>query len=92
VNCFLLRRLLGVKTEGGKKQTKVSSLTKGEVVLVNVGSTSCGAKVLNVKDKLAKLLLMSPTCADVGEKIALSRRFEKHWRLIGKSRRQYTIC
>lgn len=36
-----------------------------------------------VKSDLAKLQLTSPVCTKEGEKIALSRRVEKHWRLIG---------
>lgn len=36
-----------------------------------------------VKGDLAKLQLTSPVCTKEGEKIALSRRVEKHWRLIG---------
>jgi translation initiation factor 2 subunit 3 len=36
-----------------------------------------------VKQDLAKLQLTSPVCTKEGEKIALSRRVEKHWRLIG---------
>jgi len=82
VNYFLLRRLLGVKTADGK-QAKVSKLTKGEVLMVNIGSTATGAKVLNVKADAAKLALTGPACTQIGEKIALSRRIEKHWRLIG---------
>ena len=31
----------------------------------------------------AKIKLLSPVCTRVGEKIALSRRVDKHWRLIG---------
>ena len=29
---------------------------------------------------LAKIALTQPVCTEVGEKIALSRRVEKHWR------------
>ncbi|ODQ68395.1 hypothetical protein NADFUDRAFT_20678 [Nadsonia fulvescens var. elongata DSM 6958] len=82
VNYFLLRRLLGVKTED-KKQAKVQKLAKGEVLMVNIGSTTTGARVINVKADMAKLLLTSPACTEIGEKIALSRRIDKHWRLIG---------
>lgn len=81
-NYFLLRRLLGVKTED-KKLSKVQKLTKGEVLMVNVGSTTAGARVTSVKADMAKLLLTTPACTQVGEHIALSRRIEKHWRLIG---------
>jgi hypothetical protein len=35
-----------------------------------------------VKNDLAKLQLTSLVCTSKGEKIALSRRVEKHWRLI----------
>ena len=82
VNYFLLRRLLGVKTADGK-QAKVTKLVKGEVLMVNIGSTATGAKVMNVKADAAKLVLTGPACTQDGEKIALSRRIDKHWRLIG---------
>ena len=82
VNYFLLRQLLGVKTED-KKQVKVDKLTKGEVLMVNIGSTSTGGRVMSVKADMAKIMLTSPACTELGEKIALSRRIEKHWRLIG---------
>jgi len=82
INFFLLRRLLGVKSEGDK-QNRVQKLVKGEVLMVNIGSTSTGGRVVAVKQDLAKISLISPVCTLAGEKIALSRRVEKHWRLIG---------
>jgi len=81
VNYYLLRRLLGVKTADGK-QAKVAKLAKNEVLMVNIGSTATGAKVLAVKQDAAKLVLTSPACTNVGEKVALSRRIEKHWRYV----------
>ncbi|CAJ0750534.1 11452_t:CDS:2, partial [Entrophospora sp. SA101] len=51
INYFLLRRLLGVKTDD-KKQTKV--------LMVNIGSTSTGGRVLNVKTDMARIQLTSP--------------------------------
>jgi translation initiation factor 2 subunit 3 len=83
ISLFLLRRLLGVKTED-KKQTKVGKLVKAELLLINIGSTSTGGRVLSVKADLAKIQLTSPACTEIGEKVALSRRIEKHWRLVGK--------
>jgi translation initiation factor 2 subunit 3 len=107
VQCFMLRRLLGVRTEGKEKATKVAKLTKGaslcylsrqrlhrlrdlsapwptgEVLLVNIGATASGARVVSVKSDMAKIVLQSPVCTEVEEKIALSRRIDKHWRLIG---------
>ncbi|CAN0829966.1 Eukaryotic translation initiation factor 2 subunit 3 [Linum grandiflorum] len=83
VNFFLLRRLIGVRTKGSEKQGKVSKLVKGEILMLNIGSMSTGARVVAVRNDLAKLQLTSPVCTSKGEKIALSRRVEKHWRLIG---------
>lgn len=83
VNFFLLRRLLGVRTQGGEKQSKVQKLSKNEVLMLNIGSMCTGARVLSCKSSIAKMQLTSPVCTKEGEKIALSRRVEKHWRLIG---------
>ena len=83
ISFYLLRRLLGVKTTDGGKQAKVTKLTKNEILMVNIGSTSTGGKVIAVKGDLAKIALTQPVCTEEGEKIALSRRVDKHWRLIG---------
>merc|ERR1711872_1073855 len=83
VSYYLLRRLLGVRTEGDKKGAKVQKLAKNEVLMVNIGSLSSGGRVIAVKADLAKIGLTTPVCTEVGEKIALSRRIDKHWRLIG---------
>merc|ERR1711865_409091 len=55
ISFYLLRRLLGVKTQEGSKQAKVSKLTKQEVLMVNIGSTATGGKVIAVKKDLAKI-------------------------------------
>jgi len=93
ISYYLLRRLLGVRTEGDKKGAKVQKLAKNEVLMINIGSLSTGGRVLAVKADLAKISLTNPVCTEVGEKIALSRRVEKHWRLIGwgQIRRGVTI-
>lgn len=93
ISFFLLRRLLGVRTEGDKKAAKVQKLTRYENLMVNIGSLSTGGRVLAVKADLAKIGLTNPVCTEIGQKIALSRRVEKHWRLIGwgEIRRGVTI-
>jgi len=83
ISYFLLRRLLGVRLEGDKKGAKVQKLSKNEILMVNIGSLTSGGRVLAVKADLAKIGLTSPVCTEINEKIALSRRVEKHWRLIG---------
>jgi len=83
ISFFLLGRLIGVKTDEGKKASKVRKLEKNEVLMVNIGSLSTGGRVVAVKADLAKLSLKQPVCTEAGEKIALSRRVDNHWRLIG---------
>ena len=51
--------------------------------MVNIGSTSTGGKIQAVRADLAKIALTAPVCTAEKEKIALSRRVDKHWRLIG---------
>jgi len=51
--------------------------------MINVGSTSTGGRIMAVRQDLAKINLLSPVCTHEGEKIALSRRIDRHWRLIG---------
>ncbi len=82
ISSFLLRRLLGVRTDGEKKAARVQRLQKGEILMLNIGSLSTGARVTAVKMDLAKLQLNSPVCTEVNEKVALSRKIEKHWRLV----------
>jgi len=87
----LMRRLLGVRTEGRSKGAKVENLAKNEVLLVNIGSLSAGGRVSAIRDtkkdqgtdKRAKVVLNSAVCTEVGEKVAISRKINKHWRLIG---------
>ena len=59
---------------------QVQKLTKNEVLMVNIGSLSTGGRVSAVKADLAKIALTQSVCTEVGEKIVLSRRVEKHWR------------
>ncbi|KAJ2482075.1 eukaryotic translation initiation factor 2 subunit gamma [Coemansia sp. RSA 2131] len=94
VHYTLLRRLLGVadvdesKHETYKQDsfgvgrlTKVSKVKK-HVLQVNVGACT-GMATVGVKDELAKLKLERPACADIGEALALSRKFNGSFRLIG---------
>jgi translation initiation factor 2 subunit 3 len=89
VKYYLLRRLLGVKTEGDSRGGKVQKLKKGEILMVNIGSTASGGRISGIKvgengeGDLAKVVLVTPVCTSEGDKVALSRRIEKHWRLIG---------
>ena len=87
ISYYLLRRLLGVKTQAGTKQQRVGTLEKDESLMVNIGSVSAGGKVVKVAElngePMARIALTQPVCTQENEKIALSRRVDKYWRLIG---------
>ncbi|XP_065331488.1 eukaryotic translation initiation factor 2 subunit 3-like isoform X2 [Cloeon dipterum] len=83
ITYYLLRRLLGVQIDGDKKAARVQRLEKKEALLLNIGSMSTGGIVLQAKSDVAVVRLQLPVCTEYGEKVALSRRIDKHWRLIG---------
>lgn len=47
INYYLLKRLVGVKTVESENNKKINKIIKKEVLLVNVGSTSSGGRVLS---------------------------------------------
>ncbi len=53
------------------------------MLLINIGSLSVGGRVLRATNSLAKVQLTKPVCAEISEKIAISRRINEHYRLIG---------
>ncbi|KNH05730.1 eukaryotic translation initiation factor 2 gamma [Perkinsela sp. CCAP 1560/4] len=83
VSFFLMRQYVGVKTDASEHVRKVQGLQEGEILQVNIGALSTGGRVVKTKANVARLLLTQPVCTSVGEKLALSRRVDKHFRLIG---------
>jgi len=83
VNVFvfykLFKRLLGVT----HCDQHINSIKINEILMVNIGSSSSGGKVLKKKENVLELILTSPICCNLESKIAISRKIEKHWRLIG---------
>ncbi len=56
---------------------------ENEVLLINIGSLASGGRVVGVKKDAAKIQLYKPVCAEIFDKIAISRRIQGHYRLIG---------
>jgi translation initiation factor 2 subunit 3 len=82
----LLRRLIGVKTEGANTGNEsIQRIAKDETLMINVGTTSMGGKVtgVNTSDGVIKVELTKGVCTSVGDKVALSRRINNKFRLIG---------
>ena len=72
---FLLKRVLGTSI-------KVGPLTK-ETVMLNVGTMTVGGKIYKLKSDLVKIRLVQPVCVKPNDKVAISRRIDGKWRLIG---------
>ncbi|KAH0793544.1 Eukaryotic translation initiation factor 2 subunit gamma [Histomonas meleagridis] len=83
VSFTLFQRLLGVVQAKGPADTKIAPLSNHEILMVNVGSTSTGGQIIGFANNFAVINLKEPVCTSVGERIALSRKVETTWRLIG---------
>ncbi|MCQ2820014.1 MAG: translation initiation factor IF-2 subunit gamma [archaeon] len=87
VKCHLLRGLLGVRNKASSKLSEhASEISLNEVLLINCGSTGVGGKVERIEgegDNIVTFALLDYVCSEIGEKLAISRRIEKSWRLIG---------
>ncbi|EDR24885.1 eukaryotic translation initiation factor 2 subunit gamma, putative [Entamoeba dispar SAW760] len=81
IKFYLLARLLGVESSDG--EALVKPLVAGDILMINIGSTHTGCKVMALKDDMAQISLMKPVCTTVGGKIAMSRKVERRWRLVG---------
>lgn len=90
VKFYLLKRLLGVQTkrrttdEAQSSVQRIKTLSIDEVLMINVGSQSLAGKIVRVprRDR-ARIEFTKPVCANIDDKIALSRRVENNFRLIG---------
>lgn len=80
ISFILLRKVLGSKNTTNQS---ITPLLKGEYLMLNIGSSSSGGKVIAIKNDMAKLELTVPVCTEKGDKIAISRRLYNQWRLIG---------
>jgi translation initiation factor 2 subunit 3 len=58
-------------------------LRADEQVLLNIGSTTTGSLISSLKGELARFQMVRPACCDIEERIAISRKINNHWRLIG---------
>ena len=81
----LFAQLVGVKSSN-QKSVKIVKLTEGEALQINVGSLTTGGVVSAIASSIVRVRLMSPVCAKPQTSVAISRRFENHWRLIGWGR------
>jgi translation initiation factor 2 subunit 3 len=68
---------------GMKELTKVENISNGETLLLHVGAALTVGKVTSIKNDVATLKLTRPVCAQIGSRVAISRKIAGRWRLIG---------
>ncbi|MCX6648397.1 MAG: translation initiation factor IF-2 subunit gamma [Candidatus Bathyarchaeota archaeon] len=68
---------------GSKEQEKVAVIAKGEKLLLNIGTAKTMADVTAVKKDYLEAKLTIPICGEETDRVALSRRIDGRWRLIG---------
>jgi translation initiation factor 2 subunit 3 len=69
------------KLLGSKEVVKIKPLEKNEVIMLSVGSAVTVGVV--IEPKTGEMTLRLPVCADIGSNVAISRRIDARWRLIG---------
>ena len=68
---------------GTTEDIKVQTIQTGELLRVNIGTAPLLGKVSKVKSKQVEIELRRPACIFEGGNVALSRRIDERWRLIG---------
>jgi len=68
---------------GSQAMEKVSSITKGERLLLNIGTAKTMGTVTKVSKDYLEASLTIPVCGEGNDRVAISRRFGARWRLIG---------
>jgi len=68
---------------GTKELVKVEKVNVGETLLLHVGSAITAGKVTSIKQDVIRVQLTRPVCAQVGSRVAISRKIAGRWRLIG---------
>ncbi len=71
------------KVIGTKEEMKVEPIKKGEPLMLNVNAMTTAGIVINLEKKNVHIKLKRPVCAEVGSKIAISRRIGTRWHLVG---------
>jgi translation initiation factor 2 subunit 3 len=74
----MLERVVGLKEE-----LKVETLKPGEILMLNINSAKSVGIVTLLSKTVVHCKLKIPICANVGEKVTISRRIETRFRLIG---------
>jgi len=78
IEAFLFEHAIGTV-----ELTKVDTIKRGEILVINVGTAVSTGVVTDTKKDLFEVNLKKPVCAKENSRVALSRRIAGKWRLIG---------
>ena len=78
LNVHLLQRVVGTKEE-----LNVEPIKMGEPLMLNVNSAATVGIVFELRKDKIKCKLKLPVCADIGQRVTISRRIGNRFRLIG---------
>jgi translation initiation factor 2 subunit 3 len=62
---------------------KVKTITKGEKLLLNIGTAKTMAVITKTSKNYFEANLTIPVCGEEKDRVAISRRIGGRWRLIG---------
>ncbi|MHA1298099.1 MAG: translation initiation factor IF-2 subunit gamma [Candidatus Helarchaeota archaeon] len=82
-NKFKLNIKLLDRVVGAKDLIKVKAIANKEILMMNVGVEMTVGVVSQIKKKMIEVSLKRPVCAEVGQRVAISRQIGGRWRLIG---------
>jgi len=71
------------KAVGTEQLVAVQKIRTNEPLVLNAGTAVTSGMVVSAREDIADVSLKKPICAEVGSKVALSRRIGESWRLIG---------
>jgi len=83
-DAFLMKMQLLERVVGVSDESLVEPIHTSEPLMLNVGTATTVGVVSSARDGgLVQVQLKRPVCADVGDRVAVSRRIGARWRLIG---------
>ncbi|MDV0444922.1 Elongation factor Tu [Methanimicrococcus sp. At1] len=74
----LLKRVVGVTNE-----SEINEIKTSEPLMLNIGTATTVGVVTSARKDLAEVKLKRPVCVETGAHVAISRRIDSRWRLIG---------
>jgi len=83
-NSFIMEMQLLERVVGVTDESMVEPIHSSEPLMLNVGTATTVGVVSSARDGgVVQVQLKRPVCAEVGDRVAVSRRMGARWRLIG---------